>query len=111
MLTTLRARLIASYIGVVVLCLLLAGGAFVLLLGRVENRTIYRDLTSSSYLLVPQIRTAILTNERPRVVTVLAGELTRTKLRVLVLAQDGTVANDTLQGGNSLAGASELIDI
>ncbi len=95
MLKTLRARLIASYIVVVVLSLVLAGGVFILLVQRVESDAVYRSLETNGNLLMPQIREALRGDNRVRVITTMKTELTRTKLRVLVLGPAGRVLNDT----------------
>ena len=95
MLKTLRARLIAGYIVVVVLSLVLAGGVFILLVQRVESDAVYRSLETNGNLLMPQIRDALRGDNRGRVIATLKTELTRTKLRVLVLGPAGRVLNDT----------------
>src|SRR4051794_30486718 len=95
MLKTLRARLIASYIVVVVLSLVLAGGVFILLVQRVESDAVYRSLETNGNLLMPQIREALRGDNRARVISMMKTELTRTKLRVLVLGPAGRVLNDT----------------
>ena len=64
MLKTLRARLIAGYLGVVLVGLLLAGGAFILLMLRVQNDLVYRSLATNAPLILPQIREARATPAR-----------------------------------------------
>jgi signal transduction histidine kinase len=104
MLKTLRARLIAGYLGVVVLSLVLAGGVFILLVQRVESDAVYRSLQTNGDLLLPQIRDALRGDNRARVVNTLKAELTRTKLRLLVLGPAGRVLNDTTAGADDLTG-------
>jgi signal transduction histidine kinase len=104
MLKTLRARLIAGYIGLVVLGLVLAGGVFILLVQRVESDAVYRSLETNGDLLMPQIREALRGDNRGRIVAALRGELTRTKLRVLVLGPAGRVLNDTATGPDDVTG-------
>jgi signal transduction histidine kinase len=104
MLKTLRARLIAGYIGVVVLGLVLAGGVFILLVQRVESDAVYRSLQTNEALLLPQLREALRGDNRARIVTALRGELARTKLRVLVLGPAGRVLNDTAPGPDDVTG-------
>jgi signal transduction histidine kinase len=104
MLKTLRARLIAGYIVVVVLSLVLAGGVFILLVQRVESDAVYRSLATNGNLLMPQIRDALRGDNRARVIATLKTEVTRTRLRVLVLGPAGRVLNDTAPAADDATG-------
>src|SRR5262245_21905134 len=104
MLKTLRARLIAGYLGVLLIGLLLAGGAFIVLMLRVQNDLVYRSLATNAPLILPQIREA-RTGGGPRLLLTLRDELRQTRLRVLGLSTDNTVVLDTAQGPTALVSA------
>src|SRR5439155_1256320 len=101
MLTTLRARLIASYIGVVLLALVLAAAALFVLVQGVEDEAIYRNLTSAGTILTPLIREAQRTGQpRPAILLELRG----LNMRVLTLEDTNRVTFDTRSGAGSLSG-------
>ena len=108
---TLRARLIASYVGVVLICLLLAGGAFVLFLRQLQSEQIYRNLTRNSGLLLGLVREARRSDESISLLSETQTALRGSQLRVLAVGPEGRVLVDSNQGNKpELLGTTLTLD-
>ncbi len=95
-LRTLRARLIASYVLIIFLSLVLAGGSALALLQRYQYRAQLVHLTGTARALslaVPDLYLSGAT--RPGIWLQLSERARELRLRVLLLSQDGVVLADT----------------
>jgi signal transduction histidine kinase len=111
MLKTLRGRLIASYVAVVLAALLPATLAYFALGVRFRTEDAYRQLTTSMYLVAPQVEEALGPGlsllDRARVLNAteyIRSELRNTRFRLLLLRPDGRVVLDSLTGRAGMTG-------
>lgn len=111
MLKTLRGRLTASYVAVVLAALLLATLAYFALGVRYRTEDAYRQLTTSMYLVAPQVEEALGPGlsllDRARVLNAteyVRSELRNTGFRLLLLRPDGRVVLDSLTGRAGMTG-------
>jgi len=111
MLKTLRGRLTASYVAVVLAALLLATLAYFALGIRYRTEDAYRQLTTSMYLVAPQVEEALGPGlsllDRARVLNAteyIRSELRNTRFRLLLLRPDGRVVLDSLTGRAGMTG-------
>ncbi|HEX6606792.1 MAG TPA: HAMP domain-containing protein, partial [Chloroflexia bacterium] len=111
MLKTLRGRLTASYVAVVLAALVLATVAYFALGVRYRTEDAYRQLATSMYLVAPQVEDALGPGlgllDRARVLGAtehIRGELRNTRFRLLLLRPDGRVVLDSLTGRGNMTG-------
>src|SRR5689334_1890699 len=111
MLKTLRGRLTASYVAVVLAALLLATLAYFALGVRYRTEDAYRQLTTSMYLVAPQVEDALGPGlsllDRARVLNAteyIRSELRNTRFRLLLLRPDGRVVLDSQTGRAGMTG-------
>jgi signal transduction histidine kinase len=111
MLKTLRGRLTASYVAVVLAALVLATVAYFALGVRYRTDDAYRQLATSMYLVAPQVEDALGPGlgvlDRARVLGAtehIRGELRNTRFRLLLLRPDGRVVLDSLTGRGNMTG-------
>jgi len=111
MLKTLRGRLTASYVAVVLAALLLATLAYFALGVRYRTDDAYRQLTTSMYLVAPQVEEALVPGlsllDRARVLNAteyIRSELRNTRFRLLLVRPDGRVVLDSLTGRAGMTG-------
>ncbi|MDQ2807184.1 MAG: HAMP domain-containing histidine kinase [Chloroflexota bacterium] len=104
MLTTLRGRIIASYIAVVLPALLLATAAYLVLSINARRNDAYLQLKTTLYLIGPQIAKGI-TQQRQDIVIgaedLLAVLGNTTKYRLLVVTANGRISFDSNRGAGT----------
>lgn len=104
MLTTLRGRIIASYIAVVLPALLLATVAYLVLSINAQRNDAYLQLKTTLYLIGPQIAKGI-TQQRQDIVIgaedLLAVLGNTTKYRLLVVTANGRISFDSNRGAGT----------
>ena len=103
MLTTLRGRIIASYIAVVLPALLLATAAYLILSINARRNDAYLQLKTTLYLIGPQIAKAITRPQQRQDILVGAEDLlavlgNTNKYRLLIVNANGHVSFDSNHG-------------
>jgi signal transduction histidine kinase len=108
---TLRGRLIASYVAVLLPALLLATAAYIGVGIKYKRDDTYRQLRTTMYLVAPQVARALRPAATPRNrLAILANtddivaELANTRYRLLVVRADGVVLFDSRAGAASMMG-------
>ncbi len=109
MLTTLRGRIIASYIAVVLPALLLATAAYLVLTINARRDDAYLQLKTTLYLIGPQIAKAINKGEQRQEILVGAEDLltvlgSTNKYRLLIVTANGRISFDSNRSGDSWQG-------
>src|SRR5690242_19330971 len=96
MFASLRSRLIVSYVGIIFLCLFLAGSAFVLLLREYQQRIRLDQLADLSFPISAAVR--ILADRgfaTPQIATAVRQQSDQLRVRIILADRNGLVLEDT----------------
>jgi signal transduction histidine kinase len=96
MFTSLRARLIASYIAIVLICLVLVSLALIFLVGRLQARFVYSGLVDAAVPTAYRVYNLLQRNLTPEeIIELLKEQAEKQEVRILLLTPRGQVLADT----------------
>lgn len=96
MFTSLRARLIASYIVIILICLVLVSLASIFLVGRLQARLVFSGLVDAAVPTAYRVYSLLQRNLTPvEIIELLKEQAEKQEVRILLLTPRGQVLADT----------------